>query len=110
MSEKRLTKQNDPNFEMHEAMADAAERGEYQSAEPMLRGTEALQYLRELMGRPGQRSLGETAQGRSPLWQVRVPFEVDEAAKDFLTSFGGTKSELLRAALVEFLAVHKHSA
>ncbi|HBJ73402.1 MAG TPA: hypothetical protein DDY88_06815 [Actinobacteria bacterium] len=110
MTQKPPTKANDPNHEMHEAMADQAERGEFEPTGTPLRGEDAKQYLRELMGKPGAKRLGQPAQGRSPAWQVRLPNEIADQAAAFALASGLSKSDLMREAMAEYLATHTTTA
>lgn len=61
--------------------------------------------IRSVGGRPSLDPSGQA--GKSPLWTVRVPQNLDRAVRELAGSTGQTFSEVIRAAATEYLNSHR---
>ncbi|MGW4633367.1 CopG family ribbon-helix-helix protein [Nocardia sp. NPDC004415] len=82
--------------EEYEAMAAEFENGDYAVVGPIEVGPELL------MGRPAGGSRG----GKSPVRTVRLPAELDARLTAYADEAETTPSDVLRRAVVEYLARH----
>jgi hypothetical protein len=102
-------------------LAAQAERGESAPVEGTARhGAAARERARQLLieatggkdiveaGRiaRGRPRLSDEGQGETVVWKVRAPEGLDAQVKSLSGAFGGNKSDLIRAAVQEYVRVH----